>query len=372
MTRATGQAAAVPTARAIASPADWRGREIAARSDWTHELSAPEISELDAAFRAARASGLGFAGLTAENFAVPHFAAIAARALDVLENGPGLFLIRGFPAARYAPADLRLIYWGMGLHLGTAVTQSADGDVLGDVRDLKVDVKSPRGRGYRTNQKLSFHCDSADVTGLFVVQTAKSGGLSLIASSVAVRNEIARTRPDLLAVLHAPFHWSMQEQHKPGEPPTYLQPVFSECDGRFSCRIIRAQIENAQRYEGVPALTPAQTEALDLVAALAADQRFCFSMMFEPGDLQLLNNHVCLHARTAFDDHDAPERKRHLLRMWIAPPNSRPLSPLMGHIYKDRRPGAVRGGFPGLTPTRIYETPLLYGDRPFGAPGETP
>ena len=34
--------------------------------------------------------------------------------------------------------------------------------------------------------------------------------------------------------------------------------------------------------------------------------------------MQFLNNHAILHAREAFTDHDEPDMKRHLLRMWIA------------------------------------------------------
>jgi hypothetical protein len=347
----------------IDSPADWRGPDMIARDDWIHHLGEREIAEIDAALRQARKDGIGFADMTAENFPLPRFAETAAHARDQLEDGPGLFLIRGFPANDYAPEDLRLIYWGLGKHLGTAVSQSSYGDILGDVRDLNVDVKGPRGRGYRTNQELSFHCDSCDVVGLFVMRTPKSGGLSMLASSLAIRNEIARTRPDLLEALYEPFHWSMLGQEKPGEKPYYEQPVFSEQDGYFSCRLVRAHITNGQNFPEVPRLTKTRIEALDLVAKLAASEEFYFPMMFEPGDLQLLNNHVCFHSRTAFEDYPEPDRKRHLLRMWLSVPNSRPLSPLMSHIYKDQSPGAVRGGFPSVTGELVYETPLIYGDR---------
>jgi hypothetical protein len=194
----------------------------------------------------------------------------------------------------------------------------------------------------------------------------------MIASSLAIRNEIARTRPDLLEVLYTPFHWTKQQRYEPGESPTYLQPVFSEQDGFFACRMIRLMIENAVRYDGAPPLTEAQTEALDLFTSLAAGEDFRFAMMFQPGDLQLLNNHVALHARTAYEDYDEPERKRHLLRLWLAMPNSRPLSPSMSHFYRDRRAGAVRGGYTAFTePDQfVYETPLVFGDRADASPGE--
>ncbi len=41
-------------------------------------------------------------------------------------------------------------------------------------------------------------------------------------------------------------------------------------------------------------------------------------MEFEPGDVQLLNNAKILHAREGYQDYDEPERRRHLLRLWLA------------------------------------------------------
>ena len=40
-------------------------------------------------------------------------------------------------------------------------------------------------------------------------------------------------------------------------------------------------------------------------------------MDFRAGDIQWLKNATILHARTEFEDHDEPERKRHLLRLWL-------------------------------------------------------
>ena len=113
----------------------------------------------------------------------------------------------------------------------------------------------------------------------------------------------------------------------------------------------------AQRFPEVPRLTPKQIEALDLFDELVARPDFQLATNFQPGDLQFCNNHVAMHARTSFEDYEEEDRRRHLLRLWLSVPNSRPLSPLMGHIYKDRRPGAVRGGFESRVPGRVvFET----------------
>ncbi len=326
------------------------------RTDWIHTLTSDEIAEIEEALAKAKGRGVTLATLERETFLLVTFPRIVERVHAQLENGPGMFLIRGFPTERYQATDLRMIYWALGKYLGTAVTQSAEGDVLGDVRDIKVDLSGPKGRGYKTNAELEYHTDSCDVVALFVMRTAKAGGRSMIASSVAAHNEILKRRPDLLEVLYQPFTWSLQNQNQPGDTPTYAQPIFTMHEGNFACRYIRTHIRSAQRYPEVPRLTEAQTEAIALLDSIVADESMHFSMMFEPGDIQILNNHVCLHARTHYEDFDEPDRKRHLLRMWLSMPNTRPLSPLLGQIYKDRRAGAVRGGFPSRTGKIVFET----------------
>jgi hypothetical protein len=196
------------------------------------------------------------------------------------------------------------------------------------------------------------------VAALFVLRIAKAGGTSLVCSSVAIHNEMARTRPDLAEALYQPMPWSMLEQQRAGEPAWYLQPIFSVHEGHFSCRYVRPHLTQAQkRFPDAPRLTPAQLEGMDMIDAMVKSPEFQFTTDFKPGDLQFCNNHVLLHARTAFEDYPEPERRRHLLRLWLSVPNSRPLSPLMGHIYRDQRGGAVRGGFQPRTPGRmVFET----------------
>lgn len=344
------------TAQIVEGEADWRGPRLAQSTDWVRVFSPEEVAELDAALRIARSRGRTLPTLTKADFRLPKLSVAIAHALDRLENGPGVHLFRGFPAERYGKEDLRLIAWGFGLHIGTAVSQSANGDLLGDVRNLNTGINTATGRGYTSNEKLNYHTDFCDLVALFVLRTGKSGGLSITGSSVAVHNEIARRRPDLLEVLYQPFHYSWQGQEAPGERPYYKMPIFTRHAGRFACCYVRSHILSAQRFPEVPRLTPPQLEAMDLFDVLAGSEEFHFSTLFQPGDVQLVNNHVLYHSRTAFDDYDEPDRRRHLLRLWLSVTNSRPLSPLLAPIYQDGRPGAVRGGFPSRTGRHVYET----------------
>lgn len=334
----------------------WIAEDLERSQEWIHTLNGAEIADIHRALQAAKRAGHSCASLTKADFKLPVLRARLDQVLECMENGLGFVVLRGFPAQHYAPEDMRLMYWGVGLQLGVPVSQSRQGDLLGDVKNFNTDTLSASGRGYTSKAMLSFHTDSCDVVCLLVLQTAKSGGISKIASSLAIHDEIRRTRPDLLEVLYQPYHWSWQEQQAPGELPYFRQPIFAVEQGRFSSRYIRGHIRSAQRYDDVPRLTEQQTEAMDLIDRLANEPRFHLSMAFEPGDFQFLNNHVTYHSRTEFEDHPEPERRRHLLRMWLSVPNSRPLSPAMGSIYRDRSPGAVRGGFPSRVGTHVYAT----------------
>jgi hypothetical protein len=335
--------------------ANWVAADMKDSKEWLIQLSAAQINDLDNALRSAKAAGVTIDKLTKETFPLEVFDKLVPEVQDRLENGRGVVVLRGLRGDNYSRDDLRLMYWGMGLYLGTAVSQSSKGDLLGDVRDFGQDMNSPTGRGYMSKQGLGFHTDSCDVVALIVMRTAKSGGRSMICSSVAVRNEIAATRPDLLEVLYQPFYWSWKGQEVPGELPYYQQPVYSEHKGKFSCRHIPPHIITA--HEMSPELGPLpakQYEAFMLINELANQERFHFGMMFEPGDIQLLNNHVTYHARTAFEEFPEEDRKRHLLRMWLSMPNTRELSPLMAGIYQDQTGGVVRGGFPSRTGTHSF------------------
>lgn len=50
------------------------------------------------------------------------------------------------------------------------------------------------------------------------------------------------------------------------------------------------------------------------------------------------------HARTAYEDADGPDRDRLLLRLWLAPPNSRALPAPYAAIWGTTEPGVPRGG----------------------------
>ena len=58
------------------------------------------------------------------------------------------------------------------------------------------------------------------------------------------------------------------------------------------------------------------------MAEIAASDRVHLSMDFRPGDIQVINNLATLHSRTGYTDFEDPDRRRHLLRLWLVAGNA--------------------------------------------------
>ena len=327
---------------ALTGPSVWTGAEMAARTDWILRWRPEEVAELLAAARAALATGRPLERLTRADFPLPATAPRLAAVQRELEEGPGLVTLRGLPAAETPPELLRAVLWGVGQHLGTPVSQSKFGELLGEVTDTGEKLGQPGSRGYRTGGPLRFHTDRCDVVGLLCVRQSVTGGDSLIASTPAIHNAMLERRPDLLELLFEPWFHSRQQEQRPGELPWYRNPIFCVHEGRFTSQYSRSFVESAQRFPEVPRLAPRQDEALDLLAALATE--LALRTRMEPGDIQLLNNHVTYHARTALEDHEDPAKKRLLFRLWLSVPNSRALPEKFAELWGPTAAGAVRGG----------------------------
>ena len=335
-------------------PMVWHGRDLARSTDWIRSLSAVEIDEIDAALRAVERRGLAWRDVRAEDFPLPRLSATLAQISHELESGRGLALLRGLPVERYSDEQLRIIWWGLGCHLGVAVHQNAHGELIGEVRDelrLYGEVvqpavpkgESPTSRAKaRSSGPLRWHTDRCDVVGLLCVRGARRGGTSRVVSVPAVSNEILARRPDLHALLCSDYHRSRQGEEVGGEAACYAMPIFAMREGKFTTQYSRTFVEAAQKLPEVPRLTAAQNEALDLHAAVC--EELSFTMELRPGDLQLLNNHVIYHGRSAYEDEDGADRHRLLLRLWIAPPNSRALPAGFETLWGTTVPGVPRGG----------------------------
>ena len=319
----------------------WYGPELARQTDWIVRLSATEIAEVEHAIR--NLDGAHLAALSAEDVPLPTLGPRLQRLLDEVLNGRGFVLIKSLPIERWTRHEAATAFLAIGVHLGNLRMQNAAGHLLGHVKDLGRSSSDPNTRIYQTRERQTHHTDSCDVVGLLCLRAAKSGGLSSLVSSTTIFNEMRRRRPDLLSVLLQPIETDRRGEVPEGSKPYFNIPVFNYHDGLISAIYQRQYIESARRFPGVEPLSPLQLEALDLFDALADDPKLNLMMELEPGDIQLVHNHTILHDRTAFEDYPEPERKRHLLRLWLAPQGARRLPEVYAERFGSITPGD-RGG----------------------------
>jgi hypothetical protein len=280
-------------------------------------LNPREVAELQQAVTKWTTRSLPLADMTRADFALPTLSGSIRRWREEVACGRGLQVISGVPVDTWSADQAAACFWGIGQHLGRPGAQNRNGDLLGQVRDTGADRSDPYVRQYLTTQDIPFHCDAADMVGLLCLRRAKSGGLSRIASSVSVYNELLRRRPDLTPRLFEPFMLDTRDEASAnGLRALPVQPCCFE-GGVLRTFWHAEYFRTAQRHPGIR-LTDSEAELLDLYDSICALPEFHVDMELEPGDVQLLSNHSVIHARTDYQDYPEDDRKRHLLRLWIS------------------------------------------------------
>lgn len=336
---------AMPTDR-IDGAVAWSGNDMQQHPErWRFALTEPDIGELIEAAEAFLESSKPLATLATNSFPLPGMAATVDAWREMLILGQGFFLLTGLPVAEMSRELAATIFYGLGAHLGRAVSQNAAGHLLGHVRDIGADPNDPNARIYQTAARQTFHTDSADCVGLLCLKEARFGGDSLLVSTVSIFNEVHARRPDLLPYLFGTIATDRRGEVPNGAKPFFEIPVLSWYAERLTGIYQRQYIDSAQRFPEAPRLTDGHIEALDLFDALANDPSLHLSMRLSPGDMQFVYNHAMLHDRTGFTDWPEPENRRHLLRLWLSLPGDRPLPEIFaqrfGSVEVGRRGGVV-------------------------------
>ncbi|HYG42397.1 MAG TPA: TauD/TfdA family dioxygenase [Bordetella sp.] len=263
--------------------------------------------------------------MTRDDFPLFELAGRCLRIQHELEGGRGFTVLRGLDFNGLDADACKRVIWGLAQYLGTPEPQDRAGSLLHSVTNTgKTVANSDTTRGYETDDELKFHNDGGDVFMLLCLRTAKAGGVSKLVSAGALFNAILDERPDLAAVLQQPFYFDSRAQNV-NESKVQVVPIFTEYMGHLNVLYKRRYIVTAQRFPDIPRLTPEQVEALDIFDRLCADPALQLSFSMQPGDIQIGNNYSILHSRTKYVDHDEPERRRHLYRVWLTLENSRPL-----------------------------------------------
>ena len=259
-----------------------------------------------------------------------------------LEKDPGFILRK--TVLEKSIDNAKVWFLSLCQKLGSPLSQNTEGDLVLSVKNAALDDNDQKVRGPNTNKKLSFHTDRCDVIAFLCLQPAKSGGENQIIESEKIEKVIKKERPDLHAILCHKFPYKTHTIDSANPLPFCEQPIFSWRDGFFACSYLRVLINRADQDPDCPNLSDVQIEALDFMDSVCERKELQTRLTLQRGDILFLNNWTTLHRRTAFEDFEDTEKKRHLLRIWLSMPNSRPLDESFLANFGSVEAGSLRGG----------------------------
>lgn len=336
---------AIPESRPqrVTDSTAWVAADFPGPESYRRPLAREMIAELEATARKLLAQAARPQDAAYAEARLPVTARLLDAAYDDVENGTGFTVVAGLPVDDWGLELSRAALCLVGSRFGRITRQNREGEHVVDVMD-KATPLSSQHRGYHSNDKLDFHNDGTNVVALLCIETAKAGGESLLVSATTLYNAISKARPDLMPTLMRGFRHSRRNQRDPGQAPVMEDPtpVFSFIDGVFhNCysRIsIVASLDQGECH------TAEETAALDCLDEHLSRPELTLAMEFRKGDIQLVNNFTVLHSRKAFIDH-GPDRRRHLLRLWLTDLASRYNGPGKMDFYlpTDSRFLATRG-----------------------------
>jgi len=320
----------------------WMPKDLTEDQTWIHQITDQEQHELHDATLKARERQLVPCEFEKSDFTLPTLGPRVEKLVDEVENGRGVALLKGIPVARYSDDELRTLFWGLGLHTGTVISQNSRGQRLAEVVDRGNSYSDPNARGFATNAELAPHVDTSDMTVLLCVKTAVSGGQSRVLSSTKVYNVILQEHPEYLEPLYRGFYNDLRGEGPSGdinELTRFRIPVYSNHAGRVSCSFNSRMIDGAltKRNE---VLDPLQQKAYEFMCSVTRREELAYWFTMAPGDVQMISNHSVFHSRTEYQDHDDPAQKRRLLRLWVNIPDGRELA----ENFADRYNTGPRGG----------------------------
>ncbi len=299
----------------VRSPAAWLPPDLGAPANWREDLTERQAAALLHMAEGLAACARAPADIEPGDVCLPGLAPAISAWRNEVFNGRGFVLLRGLRIDGVSRETLTWLMIGLGMQFGRLGLQNPQGDLIGEVRNTGAAQRDPNARNYATDREFRFHCDAADVLGLLCVSPAARGGRSRIASSVSVFNALAARRPDLARRLFEPMLLDLRNEQAPGQPGFGEVTPCAYADGELRTFYISDYFRSVVRHPGV-VLSGVENELFDLYEALADEAAIDFEL--EPGDIQIMNNHVLLHARTAFED--SPQRTRLLLRFLASAP----------------------------------------------------
>jgi hypothetical protein len=303
------------------------GREAWVRADlrpgdWLLPLPAECAAELDVVADWLGRNPLPAIALRPEDFALDACRAYARAVRRVLDGGARFAVVDRLPVERLSRDQAVALYWLLSSLVARPVAQKLDGTLIYDVHDTGQHAAPGSGiRPDKTNTEINFHNDNAynttppEYVGLLFWRTSKEGGLSRVMSVYTAHNALLEDHAAALPRLYQPFCFDRQREHRPDDDPVFAAPVLEDRAG-LKARFALHQIKNAHAMLGrdMDGATRAAVGALESV--FRRPELWAETMMAR-GQIQYVNNREIGHCRTAFVDHEAPDERRHLVRVWL-------------------------------------------------------
>ena len=174
----------------------------------------------------------------------------------------------------------------------------------------------------KTNIEIRFHIDNAynttppEIVGLLCLRPAKAGGDQPRArASTPSTTSCWRATPSCCRGSTGRSGSTASGNSSRARARNLLRAGVREGD-ELRARFSAHQINGGYAMRGEPVDNEG---AAALAATLDIFERRDLSIDFElePGEIQFVDNRALGHSRTEFDDCPEPERRRHLVRLWL-------------------------------------------------------
>jgi hypothetical protein len=299
----------------------WARRDVRPE-EYRIDLSAACLEEIRWAADELRAFPLPTVLRAPDDFAMPACRREMARVREMLDRGRRFAIVDRLPMSELDAADATALYWLLSGMVSRPVAQKLDGTMIYDVLDTGQQALPGSGiRPDKTNSEIRFHNDNAyndtppDYVGLLCLRRAQSGGHSRVISFHTVHNSLQERYSRRLERLYRPFWFDRQREFRPGESPIFSAPVFENA-GELKARFSAHQIGGGYILRGEPIDRDGEA-AIAAMLDIFDEDELSVDFDLEPGQIQFVDNRALGHSRTAFIDDPDPDRRRHLVRLWL-------------------------------------------------------
>ena len=290
--------------------------------DWFVTLSEACLCELRDVVQYLRRKPLPLLLLSPDDFQLDECRKTMNSVRQILDEGVRFAVVDRLPIDGVSKTETKGLFWLLSTLVARPVAQKLDGTMIYDVMDtgLKADAGTAI-RPDKTNTEIAFHNDNAynqtppEYTALLCLQTAKKGPLSRIMGVHMLHNELLRRHPEVLPRLYTPFWFDRNAEHPPDENQVLSAPVFT-FDDELMARLALHQLRNGYKLKGEK-MDATTVNAVDALEDVFTNPDLWLEFFFEQGQLQFVNNFAIVHSRTAFEDHEEQEKKRHVVRLWL-------------------------------------------------------